>query len=172
MVITLPRVALLVVLTLSTIVGCGPSVPPEIVYALSVPGGARHADSRVLRDGAPIGTLADRVLVRVPSSVQPGDLNLTVETELPIRVGDEALGAWRPADGTTLVAVRAGCYAWRSIGYGTAAGADAQQLDLRTDRVHALAHGVPEYLFAAAPPSVWSSASGEVHSELQRVACP
>ena len=258
MVITSPRVALLVALTLSTIVGCGPSVPAEIVYALSVPGGARHADSRVLRDGAPIGTLADRVLVRVPSSVQPGDLNLTVEirsicgmrtvpielqrplpifddermaremevygelgvtaldpfaevrqatvivdrapddtrpvfvgetelaasapqhtlvqadcaTELPIRVGDEALGTWRPADGTTLVAVRAGCYTWRSIGYGTATGEAGRPLDLRTDRVHALEDGVPEYLFTAAPPSVWSSASGEEHSELQRAACP
>jgi hypothetical protein len=257
-VITLSRVALLAVLTLSTIVGCGPSVPAEVVYALSVPGGARHADSRVLRDGAPIGTLADRVLVRVPSSVRPGDLHLTVEvraicgmrtvplelqqplpvydderiaremevygelgvtaldpfaalrqvtvivdrapddtrpvfvgemelaapapqhtlvqadcaTDLPIRVGDEGLGTWHPSDGTTLVAVRTGCYAWRSIGYGTAAAGAARQLDLRTDRVRALEQGVPEYLFAAAPSSVWSSASAEVHSELQRVACP
>lgn len=43
-----------------SIVGCGPSVPAEVVYEVSVPAGARHADARVLRDGTPIGALGDR----------------------------------------------------------------------------------------------------------------
>jgi hypothetical protein len=245
-------------LALAALVACGPSVPAEIVYAISVPAGGRHAGARVLRDGTPVASLADRVLVRVPSSVRPADLRLTVEVptvcgmrtvavalapslpvfdderiaremelygelgvtaldpfdalrqatvivdrppadarpvfvgeaelpapaplhtlvvadcaiDLPVRVGDEVLGTWRPADGTTLVAVRPGCYSWRSIGYGTEAAGPAVQIDLRAERVRALERGVPEYLFTAAPPSVWSSASGEAHSELQRRACP
>jgi hypothetical protein len=93
-------------------------------------------------------------------------------TDLPVRVGEEALGTWHASDGTTLVAVRAGCYGLRTIGYGAAAGASAPTLDLRTQRVQALTTGVPEYLFTSAPSSVWSSTGAEVHSELQRSACP
>lgn len=92
--------------------------------------------------------------------------------DLPIRIADEVIGTWHPGDGTTLVSVRGGCYAFREIGYGTASDGAAQQIDMRTERVRALEHGVPEYLFTAAPPSVWSSASAETHSELQRAACP